>query len=443
MRAVAHSPSFAKKVGVKQSVGKDFEMADKKKVRKFADGGSDRYKARMDRKTADIEKDYKVALAKGKNADVAKAKYEQRMADAKDDFAKWTKADRTVTRAGESAAEAALKEARRTNGRSIQMRDTLEKANKPLEPKIDVSSTLKGVNTTPLAKKAAAPAAKASAPKAPASTSKGYSSAANEVTREKNRADMRKRTSAATRLVTGSSTPASTPAATTSAGSRDNTAAGRRARMGEALSGIFGAPGRLATSIYTGNWGGKPEAKATAPKPDAAKAARLAQLKKAAEAPGASRYAKDQYKFAQESNMYKKGGNVKKYAKGGNIPPQPTAAEKAEADRQRNALRKVKVTPKEGKVIQSANRSEGSGGMKKGGMTKKFAKGGVTKEMPSSNQMGSMNMAKGGSAKAGRALVKKSADTMGRAMVKKFAKGGSIDGCAIRGKTRAPMRKGK
>ena len=40
MRAVAHSPKFAKKVGVPQSVGKDFEMADKKKAKKFNDGGS-------------------------------------------------------------------------------------------------------------------------------------------------------------------------------------------------------------------------------------------------------------------------------------------------------------------------------------------------------------------------------------------------------------------
>jgi hypothetical protein len=31
MQAIAHNPSFAKKVGVKQAVGKDFEMADKKK----------------------------------------------------------------------------------------------------------------------------------------------------------------------------------------------------------------------------------------------------------------------------------------------------------------------------------------------------------------------------------------------------------------------------
>ena len=37
MAAVAHSPSFAKKVGVPQSVGKEFNQADK--GRKFAGGG--------------------------------------------------------------------------------------------------------------------------------------------------------------------------------------------------------------------------------------------------------------------------------------------------------------------------------------------------------------------------------------------------------------------
>lgn len=38
MRAVAHSPSFAKKVGIPVSVGKDFASADKK-VGKYAKGG--------------------------------------------------------------------------------------------------------------------------------------------------------------------------------------------------------------------------------------------------------------------------------------------------------------------------------------------------------------------------------------------------------------------
>jgi hypothetical protein len=37
MRAVAHSPAFAKKAGVPQSVGKEFSNADKS--RKFAKGG--------------------------------------------------------------------------------------------------------------------------------------------------------------------------------------------------------------------------------------------------------------------------------------------------------------------------------------------------------------------------------------------------------------------
>ena len=37
MNAVAHSPAFAKKVGVPQSVGKDFSTADKS--RKFKEGG--------------------------------------------------------------------------------------------------------------------------------------------------------------------------------------------------------------------------------------------------------------------------------------------------------------------------------------------------------------------------------------------------------------------
>ena len=59
-------------------------------------------------------------------------------------------------------------------------------------------------------------------------------------------------------------------------------------------------------------------------------------------------------------------------------------------------------------------------------------------------------MAKGGKAtKFGAAMVKKSADTKGRAMVKKcsggsmkkYAKGGSIDGIAVKGKTKTSMVK--
>ena len=89
-------------------------------MKKFSRGGA---QGRYDRRMADIEKDYKIALAKGKNEGVAKAKYEQRKADAEDDRAKRTGADRTATRAAERASEVTLKEARKTKGTSITKRD--------------------------------------------------------------------------------------------------------------------------------------------------------------------------------------------------------------------------------------------------------------------------------------------------------------------------------
>lgn len=40
MRAVAHSPGFARKVGIKQSVGQDFVAEDKKRPSGYAAGGA-------------------------------------------------------------------------------------------------------------------------------------------------------------------------------------------------------------------------------------------------------------------------------------------------------------------------------------------------------------------------------------------------------------------
>jgi len=49
MAAIAHSPSFAKKVGVPMSVGKDFNEADK--GRKFSKGGDMKHEdVKMDKK---------------------------------------------------------------------------------------------------------------------------------------------------------------------------------------------------------------------------------------------------------------------------------------------------------------------------------------------------------------------------------------------------------
>ena len=99
----------------------------RKPMKKFGTGGSTN-EDRMRRKTDDIQSDYMKAQARnaGNTAklNVAKAKFEQRMADAKDDMAKWSGSDRTATRKGEADAEAALTQARRTRGQSITDRDT-------------------------------------------------------------------------------------------------------------------------------------------------------------------------------------------------------------------------------------------------------------------------------------------------------------------------------
>ena len=83
-----------------------------RKMKKFSAGGA---QGRYDRRMADIEKDYAKAMTRktGKAAEVAEAKRQQRIADAKDDLAKRTGADRTATRAAEKLAESNLTKTRK------------------------------------------------------------------------------------------------------------------------------------------------------------------------------------------------------------------------------------------------------------------------------------------------------------------------------------------
>ena len=69
MEAIAHSPSFAKKVGVPQSVGQDFSAADK--GRKFAKGG-DTMATKGVNPFAKFEKSGKDVEAKGKGREGSK-----------------------------------------------------------------------------------------------------------------------------------------------------------------------------------------------------------------------------------------------------------------------------------------------------------------------------------------------------------------------------------
>ena len=71
MRAVAHSPKFAKKVGVPVSVGKDFSAADK--GRQFKEGGEMAKESK-----AMVKKE--MAFMKAKGAPKAMVKHEEKEA---------------------------------------------------------------------------------------------------------------------------------------------------------------------------------------------------------------------------------------------------------------------------------------------------------------------------------------------------------------------------
>ena len=357
-----------------------------RKMKKFSAGGA---QGRYERRMADIEKDFKKAMSKktGKDAEVAEAKRQQRIADAKDDLAKRTGADRTATRAAERLAESNLTKTRKYGAPKAVTKDTAETpAAKITDTLGPITAPKSGISSEPARKPVSKPVVK----------------------------------------------PTTTPA-------KKDTTDKKPAPVGKfALNPSLQAG--LATMIQR-NGGNKPAA-TNKPAPakertpfirfgrdaanDPARKAKLADMKRAAEAPGASGFAKSRYKTALETDMYAKGGKVKEKGfnmtdkKKKSMPPQPTAAERARSKAQLDSLKKAKVSPEEAKVIQSANRSEGPG-YKKGG------------------KMASCGMKKGGKAtKFGAAMKKKSADTKGRAMMK-YAKGGSIDGCATKGKTKGRM----
>jgi hypothetical protein len=387
-------------------------------MKKFSRGGA---QGMYDRRMADIEKDFKKNSAgkSGKALEVLEAKRMQRTADAEDDRAKRTGADRTATRAAERAAESNLTKTRKYGAPQSVTKDPgpVAKVTESLSiPKMDSSIGKKPAAAKPVQKSVQKPAATtpkrmgdqgfAYKKKDMPSTGKGVSTHYRYVRGGSNSGAAADGTAAQRLANKGLETGRSGTGTSTTSTTSTNKGGVNSGRSPGILSGM--SFGELGGYRGRGNITVQPrEARQTSSSnnaaTDAARAAKLATLKKAAEAPGATQFAKDRYKSAVSSGMYAKGGKMKKYAKGG-----------------------------------------------------------VTKEMPSSNQMGSMGMAKGGKAKAkpaakgkakgnpfaatkfGAAMMKKSADTEGRGM-KKFAKGGSIDGCAQRGKTklkRVTMKKG-
>lgn len=284
-----------------------------RKMKKFAEGGkAERGQARYDRMVADIESDYKKAQGRktGRGAEVARAKYEQRMADAKDDLAKARGEDRSKTRAAESAAERELTMTRRYGARKTPAMEDTGPITRPMSTEaISAAVSATKPETKKPARRTAAPAARTNA-----STTRGAppTTTRREVIPETR--DNREIVVTGKKRVRGGPEDPSGPAA-------------RRARMGNAML----APVKFLAENNPLSWAGRAifDGEPSKPKPAAPKPrtftqgqqAKLEELRRAAEAPGASTYAKDRYRMAKTSGMVgaKKGGSVKGYAKGGRI----------------------------------------------------------------------------------------------------------------------------
>lgn len=204
-------------------------------------------------------------------------------------------------------------------------------------------------------------------------------------------------------------------------------------RLGDAAGAPFRAfakynPLSLAASAIFDGEPSKPS-KPTAPKQRTftrEQQAKLEDMRKAAEAPGASRYAQDRYKYAKETGMagnFKKGGSVKKYKKGGPVMEsqrKPIDTRRAILGSDKEIVARGNRTPYEPVPKKGPDAPKrkplgraGAAGYKSGGSVMKKGADGIAKKGKTKGMMPKMN--KGGAC---------------------YAKGGSIDGIAKKGKTR-------
>ena len=383
-----------------------------RKMKKFSAGGA---QGRYDRRMADIEKDYAKAMARktGKAAEVAEAKRQQRIADAKDDLAKRTGGDRTATRAAEKLAESNLTKTRKygapkavTTEASVsqpKITDTLGALTAP-------KSGLATADKKPEVKKTATPVKADTAPKRMGDQGAAYKS--KTTGGRPAMAAIRENAPTHYRYVRGGSN---------SGAAADGTAAKRLEakglKTGDSKTGTGNGTSRLA--------------RAADPKDKSAAASRARGMAALSYLNPFS-YLENRARRQDPSEVNKaKGGKVKKkgttmkYAKGGS-----TSANKKPMPKEpiTGGANTVPLTPERKEFLKELAKRNAKPGMAKGGKA---------------------------ATKFGKAMVKKSADTKGRAMVKKagggkcYASGGlvaghkSADGIAVRGKTKTSMTKMK
>jgi hypothetical protein len=436
-----------------------------RKMRKFSEGGA---QGRYDRRMADIEKDFKKGSAgkTGKALEVLEAKRMQRTADAKDDLAKRTGADRTSTRAAERAAEETLTKTRR-QGKSLLGTESFMKSSefaskaaaekapttaaapapetakaKPKSRREEFNEAFRAARKDPEAMKrgvftfngekfstkmagegrrATPPAAAKNNP--PAAAKNNPPAAAAPPAAAKNNPPASAAPPAAAKNNPPASAAKNPPAA---AAKRYETPAEARARVAK-LTGSAKRRENFADMIGIGSVdSARANARLLATRA-AEKARNEARRKNLTPlASGSDTRAFFTYgKAAAEKNAAKaKGGTVRKET---TMNKKPVPANKKPMPKEpiTGGANTVPLTPERKEFLKELAKRNAKPGMAKGG-----------KVAP----------------KFGKALVKKSADTMGRAMVKKagggkcYASGGSVssaskraDGCAVKGKTKGKM----
>jgi len=392
---------------------------------------------------ADIKKDFeKDSKGKsGKALEVLEAKRAQRMADAEDDRAKRTGADRTATRAAEKAAESNLTKTRKYGADKPAAKTEPVKASTPEPAKTTATETPKA---KPQSFAAAFKDARSRLGAGKTFTYNGKSFTTNiagEGRKPIQKADVRTDKSADTPVVR--TDKGASPVKNIAPSKFDTKAfADLKARMPKPTVTAFG--GTALRGQIPKAEAPKPKAEASKPKTDKPKTDKPSAALLSAnlnQKPGGNftrqaptfdivRNPKQKGKSRDETfaNVeLAKGGKAKtmKYANGGSTPSKRMPIGGKQLMPLKKKLPKEPITGGADTVPLTPGRKE------------------FLKEMAKRNAK--PGMAKGGKAtKFGAAMKKKSADTKGRAMMK-FAKGGSIDGCAVRGKTkvkRVTMKKG-
>ncbi len=410
-----------------------------RKMKKFSAGGA---QGRYDRRMADIKKDFAKDSAgkSGKVLEVLEAKQAQRTADAKDDLAKRTGADRTTTRAAEKLAESNLTKTRKYGAPQSVTKDTAGPTGKVTDTLGALTAPKSGISSKPSSFKEAFKDARSrlGAGKTFTFNGKSYTTDIAGEGRKSVQKPVQKATVRTNNSAGASSSSTNTGTAAAAKAKQDiavkEKAAPKRyeteAQAKARVAGLTGSAKRRENLADMFGLGSVDSAKSRAKllafreaekARNAARAKGIKPLVSGSDTGAFFTYGK----AAAEKNTAKaKGGTVKKET---TMSKKPVPANKKPMPKEpiTGGANTVPLTPERKEFLKELAKRNAKPGMAKGGKATKF----------------------------GAAMTKKSADTKGRAMVKKcsggsmkkYAKGGSIDGCAVKGKTKAKrvtMKKG-